>query len=160
MKMNKKGFTLIELLAVIVILAIIALIATPIIMGIIDDAQTQSAKNSAYGYLDSVDKSLVQSSFKKISNPTTAQIDVLDGDYVTASNGKVLNIDGTTTKVMDVEFKGEGPEDGSLLCYTNGKIEANSRITVNGKTFYTNENGELTETKPATLCNVNSNTNS
>ena len=35
----KKGFTLIELLAVIVILAIIALIATPIILGIIDDAR-------------------------------------------------------------------------------------------------------------------------
>ena len=35
--MNKKGFTLIELLAVIVILAIIALIATPIILGIIND---------------------------------------------------------------------------------------------------------------------------
>ena len=33
--MKEKGFTLIELLAVIVILAIIALIATPIILGII-----------------------------------------------------------------------------------------------------------------------------
>ena len=33
--MRKSGFTLIELLAVIVILAIIALIATPIILGIV-----------------------------------------------------------------------------------------------------------------------------
>ena len=33
------GFTLIELLAVIVILAIIALIATPIILGIVEDAR-------------------------------------------------------------------------------------------------------------------------
>ena len=33
--MNKKGFTLVELLAVIVILAIIALIATPIVINII-----------------------------------------------------------------------------------------------------------------------------
>ena len=33
----KKGFTLIELLAVIVILAIIALIATPIVLSIIDE---------------------------------------------------------------------------------------------------------------------------
>ena len=31
-KLNKKGFTLIELLAVIVILAIIALIATPLVL--------------------------------------------------------------------------------------------------------------------------------
>lgn len=39
MKQNKKGFTLIELLAVIVILAIIALIATPLIMDVINDAK-------------------------------------------------------------------------------------------------------------------------
>ncbi len=32
----KKGFTLIELLAVIVILSIIALIATPMILGVIE----------------------------------------------------------------------------------------------------------------------------
>ena len=37
--MKKKGFTLIELLAVIVILAIISLIATPIILGIVEDAK-------------------------------------------------------------------------------------------------------------------------
>ena len=36
---RKNGFTLIELLAVIVILAIIALIATPIILGIVDNAR-------------------------------------------------------------------------------------------------------------------------
>ncbi|MCI8544918.1 MAG: prepilin-type N-terminal cleavage/methylation domain-containing protein, partial [Bacilli bacterium] len=37
--MRKKGFTLIELLAVIVILAVIALIATPIILNIIEKAR-------------------------------------------------------------------------------------------------------------------------
>ena len=36
--MKRKGFTLIELLAVIVILAIIALIATPTILGVIEKA--------------------------------------------------------------------------------------------------------------------------
>ena len=45
--MKNKGFTLIELLAVIVILAIIALIATPIILGIINDAREQAKKRSA-----------------------------------------------------------------------------------------------------------------
>lgn len=45
--MNNKGFTLIELLAVIVILAIIALIATPIILGIINDARTEAKERSA-----------------------------------------------------------------------------------------------------------------
>ena len=39
MKKFKKGFTLIELLAVIIILAIVALIATPIILDVIEDAR-------------------------------------------------------------------------------------------------------------------------
>ena len=50
--MNKsKGFTLIELLAVIVILAVIALIATPLIMGTITKAKRNSMKDTAYGIL-------------------------------------------------------------------------------------------------------------
>ena len=48
--MRKSGFTLIELLAVIVILAIIALIATPIILGIISDAREQSNERSVELY--------------------------------------------------------------------------------------------------------------
>lgn len=45
--MRNKGFTLIELLAVIVILAIIALIATPIILGIINDSRAGADKETA-----------------------------------------------------------------------------------------------------------------
>ena len=48
----KKGFTLIELLAVIVILAVIALIATPIIVGVINDAKKNAFKDTAYGVMD------------------------------------------------------------------------------------------------------------
>ena len=40
--MKNKGFTLIELLAVIVILAIIALIATPTILGVIEKSKKRS----------------------------------------------------------------------------------------------------------------------
>ena len=49
---NKKGFTLIELLAVIVILAVIALIATPIIIGVIEQARKKAFENTAYGVLE------------------------------------------------------------------------------------------------------------
>ena len=41
-RLNKKGFTLIELLAVIVILAIIALIATPLVLSLINNAKEGS----------------------------------------------------------------------------------------------------------------------
>ena len=46
---NKKGFTLIELLAVIIILAVIALIATPIVLNVIESARKSANKDSAYG---------------------------------------------------------------------------------------------------------------
>jgi len=52
--MKKNGFTLIELLAVIVILAIIALIATPIILGIINDAREKANERSVELYASAV----------------------------------------------------------------------------------------------------------
>ena len=48
---NKYGFTLIELLAVIVVLAIIALIATPIVMNTIKNAKKGSAERTADNYI-------------------------------------------------------------------------------------------------------------
>ena len=50
--MNKKGFTLIELLAVIIILAVIALIATPVVLNVVEKARLEAAENSAYGVID------------------------------------------------------------------------------------------------------------
>jgi len=50
--MKKKGFTLIELLAVIIILAVIALIATPIVLNVIDNARESARKSSVNGYAD------------------------------------------------------------------------------------------------------------
>ena len=52
--MKNNGFTLIELLAVIVILAIIALIATPIILGIINDAREKANERSVELYASAV----------------------------------------------------------------------------------------------------------
>ena len=53
-KKKRKGFTLIELLAVIIVLAIIALIATPIIFNVIENAKIKSLENSCYGVIDAV----------------------------------------------------------------------------------------------------------
>lgn len=50
--MKQKGFTLIELLAVIVILAIIALIATPLILNLIEDAKKGAFQTSVYNAID------------------------------------------------------------------------------------------------------------
>ena len=70
--MKNKGFTLIELLAVIVILAIIALIATPIILGIINDARTEAKKRSAELAYSGVEYAVTSYMYKNNGNvPTT-----------------------------------------------------------------------------------------
>ena len=67
----KKGFTLIELLAVIVILAIIALIATPIILNIIEDAREESNKRSIDMYAKAVTNAIANYQLKEKGKPTS-----------------------------------------------------------------------------------------
>ena len=62
--MKKKGFTLIELLAVIIILAIIALIATPIILNVIDDARKSAGKSEASMILSGINNYCATSAMK------------------------------------------------------------------------------------------------
>lgn len=131
MKNNKKGFTLVELLAVIVILAIIALIATPIILNVIDDAKTNAAKNSAYGYIDALEKANAQDMLSSES------INVLSGDY-TISDGALTHGEDAVT----VKFKGTKPTSGTLK-YADGKLSTGSTITVDGKTFTSDADGKL-----------------
>lgn len=138
MKMNKKGFTLVELLAVIVILAIIALIATPIILNVIDDARVNSAKNSAYGYIDAVEKANAQEILKN------SDIAALNGTYSIESSGKSLVSDSVS---YAINFKGSAPSKGTLE-YNEGKLVGGS-ITVNGKSFAVDANGSLSTTSLA-----------
>jgi prepilin-type N-terminal cleavage/methylation domain-containing protein len=83
----KKGFTLIELLAVIVILAIIALIATPIILGIINDARKESNERSAELYASAVRNAIAAYQLTGTSAPTKfSDLDIqYDGNVVCAT---------------------------------------------------------------------------
>ncbi len=125
----KKGFTLIELLAVIVILAIIALIATPMILGVIDSAKKGAAESSTYGYIDAIEKSDLKN-----------MIDT--GDYQTKKDGTY-----DLSTLIDVVYKGTAPtavcvviKDGSvesgefkfdnyIVDYQNGKAKVNNEKT-------------------------------
>lgn len=138
MKNNKKGFTLVELLAVIVILAIIALIATPIILNVIDNAKEGAAKNSAYGYIDALEKANAQEILKN------SEVTVLNDTYTISDSGKVVTYGSDKSKSMNVNFKGDAPTDGGTLTYTNGKLTGGS-ITVSGKAFSVTSAGELTK---------------
>ena len=85
--MKKNGFTLIELLAVIVILAIIALIATPIILGIINDAREESNERSVELYASAVRNAIAAYQLTGTSAPKSfADLDVqYDGNVECAT---------------------------------------------------------------------------
>lgn len=85
---SKKGFTLIELLAVIVILAIIALIATPIVLNIIENAKKDSYANSTNGYVDAVKLAYVTATANGTTIAATASLSTISitGDKATSGS--------------------------------------------------------------------------
>ncbi len=108
---KNKGFTLIELLAVIVILAIIALITTPLIMRVIIDARKNSAKDSVYGYIEAVEYGIVES----IANNPEANY---NGEF-TVEGGKIVQNDVE----IPVKYKGT-PLTGTVQIEDNRVVSA------------------------------------
>ena len=137
MKRKNKGFTLVELLAVIVILALIALIATPIILNVINDAKKQAAKDSAYGYMDAVEKYIVSSELEDKS--------IQDGTYsVEELNSMGVSVKGSTPDNGNIEIKNSSVKsydigiDGYVV--SNGEVKkvSTTKSFKNGTAVYYN----------------------
>ena len=113
--MNKKGFTLIELLAIIVILAIIAVITVPIILNIIEESKKGAAKDSAYGYKDSINKYYTQ----QLLNNQNLKLN----DTYTVTNGTLSGGDFGDSNVTSfpIQISGTVPSSGSLT-YSNNNL--------------------------------------
>ena len=133
---NNKGFTLIELLAVIVILAIIALIATPIILNMINDARKNSAKSSALGYVDSIE---YYAGFSQLGSDI--ETNGYNVDLPTMTNGSVTctktssgwdNNCKTFFEAVDKKSKGKKPDTAIIIISNAGKVQTNSKMTFNG----------------------------
>lgn len=122
---SKNGFTLIELLAVIVILAVIALIATPMIMGVIDEARKGAAKESARGYIKAVE---YQISLEMVKDPDATMTSLCEGFKTTVKSDIV---DGTA------------PTSVSLTFDANGKVGNGSIIKIGDYTFTVDATGNL-----------------
>ena len=123
--MKNKGFTLIELLAVIVILAVIALIATPMILGVIDTAKQGSAKSAALGYVDAIEKKIVTS---QLTDATP--VVVSEGEKYTVS-GKTLTqvvAEGTTAKTFTIDVKGDTASTGEITFGAGGVVASISGL--------------------------------
>ena len=117
---NKKGFTLIELLAVIVVLAIIALIATPIVMNTIKNSQKGAAERSADNYIETVETAVA-----------TARLDsdgIPDGTYTIDENGNLL-VPSLPNGKLTIEMSGNKPTGGTITI-SNGQVTTDSKMTV------------------------------
>ena len=118
--MKRKGFTLIELLAVIVVLAIIALIATPIVMNTIKNAKKGAAERTADNYIKQVETTIAEKKLE--NNPLT------DGLYTIDSNG---NLTGNgLTEPVTIDMSGNKPTSGKITIKNNGVDQDNSNVKI------------------------------
>ena len=119
--MKKRGFTLIELLAVIVILAIIALIATPIILNMINNARKSAAVDSAYGYIEAVEYNNSMNMINKDKYPL-----IEDGEDIDISTITNINIKGTKPDSGKISISKKRVVSASL-CISGYTVEYDSK---------------------------------
>ena len=165
-KKNKKGFTLIELVAVLVIMAIIALIVTPLVMSIIRKAKIAADKRSVDAYGRSVELAIANYLLDNGDFPTEiSQLTIeYSGDRVECSTTQ-LNSDssiylaGCTVGGRSVEGYTYGKEEAAPT-YT--AYEVGDEVTYNNVDYYViadsgvNEDEvQLLKKDPLTVAQVN-----
>ena len=131
--MKVKGFTLIELLAVIVILAIIALVATPVVLGIIKEAKTSSIERSIELYKSAVEQEFAKAELKG---------KLKEGEYTVSDDGKTLT---NGDSIINIEYDGTKIKCNTVK-YENGKLNIDNCDEVgkvNQEQYQVYNNGEV-----------------
>ena len=138
----KKGFTLIELLAVIIILAIVALIATPIILDVVEDARKSAAKSEASMILSGIQSYCATEDMKVQMNTLvgdpkcpTGEDGTISADYV-ADMVNMGNADVSQVTVSGGTYSFNVLSNGYLLDIHNGTIsETSTKATTVPNTY-------------------------
>ena len=116
---NKKGFTLIELLAIIIILAIIALISTPIVLNVIENARMRAAELSVTSYVKAIEGEVLYSSLE-------------DKTYEDKDNYKYdeINVDVNGTIPSDGNYSlKEGIVNNGTFCIDDYVVEYKNSVS-------------------------------
>ena len=148
---NKKGFTLIELLAVIVVLAIIALIATPIVMNTIKNAKKGAAERTADNYIKQVETAVAESRIDGTKIP--------NGTYNIQPDGNLCPTSGCGENDKDkitIDMSGNKPSGGTVTI-SNGEVLQDGIKLVVGDYNVKYKDDKLTASEPykGVLCKAN-----
>ena len=134
--MFKKGFTLIELLAVIIILAIVALIATPIILNVIEDARVSAGKSEASMIYSGINNYCATADMQ---NQLTGEVNICADGVTTTEVSQMVNL---------------GNAKVTAISYSNGKItnlvieSNNHKFTLCGDGNFAMDDEECSVTPP------------
>ena len=147
---RKNGFTLIELIAVLVIMAIIALIVTPLVMSIIRKAKISADKRSVDAYGRSIELAIAGYLMDTGSFPTSIEQLTIEysGDEVVCTTTN-LNSDssiylaGCTVGGRSVEGYTYGKEE-TTPTPTYTAYSVGDHVSYNGVTYYVIEDSDTT----------------
>lgn len=121
---NRKGFTLIELIAVVVIMAIIALLATPNIIGLLENGKKEEFVADAKEFIS---KASYQYRSEKFNN-----------DQNKPKSYKLEEINGVTDDDLVGPWGKEySKDDGVSIDYNNGTITYKITLTTDDKSHKT-----------------------
>ena len=132
--MKNKGFTLIELLSVIVVIAIVTLIAFPVISGVVEKTKLKALEDSAYGLVEASNLYYAQ-----YANENTVRFD--------------KNEDENTLK--NLSYKGS-IEKGTVIINSKGQVTV--CISDGKNSAYKNYNENKVTAVAKKTCTIPSNT--
>ena len=148
-KKKMKGFTLIELIAVLVIMAILALIVTPLVMSIIRKAKVSADKRSIDAYGRSIELAIAGYLLDNGSFPTSIEQLTIEysGDEVVCSTTQLksdssIYLAGCTVGGRSVENYTYGKEEAgpTYTAYSVG-----DQVTYNNINYYVIKDSDASE---------------
>lgn len=169
---KKNAFTLIEIIAVLVILAVISLIVTPLVMNIVKKSKISADKRSVDGYGKAIETAISEYLLDTGKNPKS--IDDLDIKYTgneVNCGTRTLNSDRsiflTECSVKGRKVKDNTTDDGyyhygKQTIFNYEQYQIGDEITYNGMNFYVIANSDanqdyvtLLKAEPLTVDEVN-----
>ncbi len=113
----KRGFTLVELLAVIVILAIVTLIAVPLVYTQIEKSKKGAAESSCYALEESA------SNFFTVALAQNKNVE----EFIFECNGS-----SCVSPYGSLEIRGKVPSSGKIQVQSDGTVEILEELIVDG----------------------------